>query len=76
MMPVQRSKRGTKQTYRRAYVQNEGGVGAEEHIVQPRDSRQVLKVVGEPGEHPRHAVVRLHLIKDKERKNNSVRQLH
>ena len=48
-------------THRRANVEDEGRMRAKEHIVQPRHGRQVVEVVGEPREHPRHAVIRLHL---------------
>lgn len=34
---------------------------SEKHIVNPGYRMQVLEVVGEPGQHPRHTVVRLHL---------------
>lgn len=55
-------KKKWSKTHRRAYVQDEGGMCAKEHIVQPRHRGQVLQVVREPRQDPRHAVIRLHLM--------------
>lgn len=48
-------------THSRTDVENEGGMSPEEHVVEPRHGLLVLEVVGEPRQHPRHAVVRFHL---------------